>query len=416
VSEAGASARLPGQARIVVVGAGAIGCSTAMHLAEMGERDVVVLEKSGVTHGSTWHAAGLVGQYRSRSDLTRLMQSSVRVFEALAAEVPIDWRPVGSLRLASSPARWQEYRRAEPIARAHGIDFSLLTANEARRAFPLIDSDGVVGAAFVVGDGTIDPASLGNGLAMRARRLGASICEGVMVTGFARRERRVEAVLTDQGRIACEHVVLAPGVWARPIGRMLGIDLPVAALRHQFAVTAVRSDLPRELPGLRDPDLSFYLKPEVGRFAIGGWEPDTLPAFSSDMPFGFGCELFADEMQRLEPILEAAMRRVPVIGDMGLQRVVNGPIPFTPDGEPILGPSPDFDNVWLGIGFSSGVAASGGAGRALAQWIVEGVPEFALPSLAPSRFGTAAIPLDVLHARAIKAYGSYYALAQPMPG
>jgi sarcosine dehydrogenase len=416
VSEAGTSTRLPSQARIVVVGAGAIGCSTAMHLAEMGERDVLVLEKSGVTHGSTWHAAGLVGQYRSRSDLTQLMQSSVRVFEALAAEVPIDWRPVGSLRLASSPARWQEYRRAEPIARAHGIDFSLLTPQEARRSFPLIDIEGVVGAAFVSGDGTIDPGSLGNGLATRARRLGAKIREGVTVTGFARGERRVEAVLTDQGRIACEQVVLAPGVWARPIGHMLGIDLPVAALRHQFAVTSVRSDLPRELPGLRDPDLSFYLKPEVGRFAIGGWEPDTIPAFSGDMPFGFGCELFTDEMERLQPILEAAMRRVPLIGEMGLQRVVNGPIPFTPDGEPILGPSPDLDNVWLGIGFSSGVAASGGAGRALAQWIVEGAPEFALPSLAPSRFGNAAIPLDVLNARAITAYSRYYALAQSIPG
>jgi sarcosine dehydrogenase len=415
VSEAGTSAGLPSHTRIVVVGAGAIGCSTAMHLAEMGERDVLVLEKSGVTHGSTWHAAGLVGQYRSRSDLTRLMQSSVRVFETLAAEVPIDWRPVGSLRLASSPARWQEYRRAEPIARTHGIDFSLISPEEARRSFPLIDINGVVGAAFVSGDGTIDPASLGNGLAISARRLGASICEGVTVTGFARRERRVEAVLTDKGRIACEQVVLAPGVWARPVGHMLGIDLPVAALRHQFAVTAVRSDLPRELPGLRDPDLSFYLKPEVGRFAIGGWEPDTIPAFGGDMPFGFGCELFTDEMERLEPILQAAMRRVPLIGEMGLQRVVNGPIPFTPDGEPILGPSPDLDNVWLGIGFSSGVAASGGAGRALAHWIVEGAPEFALPSLAPSRFGNAAIPLEVLNARAITAYGSYYALAQPMP-
>ena len=416
MSEASTGAGLPSQARIVVVGAGAIGCSTAMHLAEMGERDVLVLEKSGITHGSTWHAAGLVGQYRSRSDLTRLMQSSVRVFDRLASEVPIDWRPVGSLRLASSPARWQEYRRAEPIARAHGIDFSLLTPEEARRAFPLIDIDGVVGAAFVAGDGTIDPASLGNGLAIRARRLGARIAEGVTVTGFAHRERRVEAVLTDKGRIACEHVVLAPGVWARPVGHMLGIDLPVAALRHQFAVTAVRSDLPRDLPGLRDPDSSFYLKPEVGRFAIGGWELATIPAFSGDMPFGFGCELFADEMERLEPILEAAMRRVPIVGEMGLQRVVNGPIPFTPDGEPILGPSPDLDNVWLGIGFSSGVAASGGASRALAHWIVEGAPEFALPSLDPSRFGTAALPLEVLNARAISAYASYYALAQPTPG
>ena len=197
---------------------------------------------------------------------------------------------------------------------------------------------------------------------------------------------------------------------------MLGIDLPVAALRHQFAVTAVRSDLPRELPGLRDPDLSFYLKPEVGRFAIGGWEPDTIPAFGGEMPFGFGCELLADEMERLEPILEAAMRRVPLISEMGLQRVVNGPIPFTPDGEPILGPSPDFDNVWLGIGYELGRRSIGRRRPRTCPVDRRGRTRICATEPGSLRFGAAAIPLDVLNARAINAYGAYYALAQPKPG
>ena len=375
MSEAGTGARLPSQARIVVVGAGAIGCSTAMHLAEMGERDVLVLEKSGVTHGSTWHAAGLVGQYRSRSDLTQLMQSSVRVFEALAAEVPIDWRPVGSLRLASSPARWQEYRRAEPIARAHG-QRSGNPCPAARSKDPRRRYRNRVRA----------PGAPGRG---RAHRPGAHCLR-------AGRAGTWGVGATDRAHAGDRS---AGGGLAASVCGDVGTFRP-----------ASRASWPQRSRS------EFYLKPEVGRFAIGGWEPDTIPAFSGDMPFGFGCELFTDEMERLQPILEAAMRRVPLIGEMGLQRVVNGPIPFTPDGEPILGPSPDLDNVWLGIGFSSGVAASGGAGQALAHWIVEGAPEFALPSLAPSRFGNAAIPLDVLNARAIMAYSRYYALAQSMPG
>ena len=407
------SRALPNEARIVIVGAGAIGCSIAMHLAEMGEKDVLVIEKSGVTHGSTWHAAGLVGQYRARLDLTQLMQASVAVYDKVQAEVAIDWRPVGSLRLASSRARLEEYERALPIARGRGLDFNLIGPEEAKRRFPLIDLDGVVGAAFVTGDGTIDPASLGQGLATRARRLGARIVEGATVTGFERSAGRAKAVLTDKGRVACEQLVLAPGVWARPLGRLLGLELPVAALRHQYAVTAARADLPTGLPGLRDPDLNFYLKPEVGRFALGGWEANTIPAFDGETPFGFGQELFPDEMERLEPILEAAMRRLPVLGEMGLQRIINGPIPFSPDGEPILGPAPGLDNVWLGIGFSAGIAASGGAGKAMAHWILNGAPEYPLPSLDPRRFAGFPGDLKTLNAHAIKVYGDYYALAAP---
>jgi 4-methylaminobutanoate oxidase (formaldehyde-forming) len=194
---------------------------------------------------------------------------------------------------------------------------------------------------------------------------------------------------------------------------MFGLDLPVAALQHQYAVTDRRADFPRDLPGLRDPDLNFYLKPDIGGFAIGGWEADTVPAAPGEMAFSFGRELLADDLDRIAPILEAAGRRVPLLQETGIRRIVNGPIPFSPDGEPILGPAPGLDNVYLAVGFSAGIVASGGAGRALAQWIVHGEPAFPLPSLDPCRFGATPLDLATLNGRAIAAYGSYYALSLP---
>ncbi len=193
------------------------------------------------------------------------------------------------------------------------------------------------------------------------------------------------AVETSRGAIRCETVVLAPGVWARPVGRMFGVDLAVASLEHQYAVTEKSAAIQRDLPALRDPDLNFYLKPEVGAFAIGGWEPATSPACAGDMPSSFGRELLPSQIDRLAPILEAACRRIPSVGELGLRTIINGPIPVTPDGEPILGPAPGSSNIWLAAGFTSGIAASGGAGLVLAEWILRG--QAAVPGAEP-RAGT----------------------------
>lgn len=402
---------LPASAKIVIVGAGAIGCSIAMHLARAGERDVVVLEKNAITHGSTWHAAGLIGQYRSAEDLTRLMQASVKLYDEIQAETPIDWHAVGSLRIASSRERFAEYVAAAPIAKSYGIDFTVIDAAEAQRRFPHISTEGVEGAAFVGGDGFVDPTSLTNAYAARARALGVRFVEGVRVTGAVAKGDRITVVETDKGAIACETVVLAPGVWGREVGRMFGVDLAVAALEHQYAVTEKRADIAGSLPALRDPDLNFYLKPEVGGFAIGGWEPATQPAAQGNMPFSFCRELLPNQIDRLAPILEAATHRIPIVGELGLRTIINGPIPVTPDGEPILGPAPGRANVWLAAGFTSGIAASGGAGLVLADWITQAKPAFPVPSLDPGRFGTIAGDLGELNSRAIAAYAGYYALS-----
>jgi 4-methylaminobutanoate oxidase (formaldehyde-forming) len=400
-------------ARVVIVGGGAVGCAIAWQLACLGERDVLLLEKSGITHGSTWHAAGLVGQYRSRADLTRLMRSSVVLMDEIEAETPMDWRQVGSLRIASSQARWEEYRAAEPLARSYGVSFELIGPAEARIRFPYLALDGVVGAAFVAGDGYVDPSSMAQAFAARARALGVRVAEGATVDGFERKGDRVTAVRVGDRRIVCETVVLATGMWSRPVGRMLGLDLPVATLVHQYAVTDKSEGVSRDLPTLRDPDLNFYLKPEAGGFAIGGWEADTIAAFDGkEVPMAFGPELLPENLDRLAPILAQAARRLPVVDRMGIRRVIAGPIPITPDGEPILGPAPGFANLHLAVGFTAGIAAAGGAGRALAEWIVEGEPRFELPSLDPRRFGQHVIELEALNARAIATYGCYYALSQ----
>ena len=341
------------------------------------------------------------------------MQASVALYNAMQAEEPIDWRPVGSLRLASSQARWEEFVEAEPAARRFGVGFSLLDAPSAKRLFPFLSVERVVGAAFVEGDGYIDPATLAQAYATRAKRRGGRILEGVPVTGTDRAGERVTAIHTSKGRVACEIAVLAPGVWARTVGRMFGLDLPVAALEHQYAVTESLKDGPRGLPVLRDPDLNFYLKPEVVGFAIGGWEPNTVPVNGGNMPDAFGQELLPENLDRLQPILETAARRTPIIETLGIRLIINGPIPVTPDGEPILGPAPELANVYLAVGFTAGIVASGGAGRALAHWIVHGEPEFPLPSLDPRRFHHRHWDVPALNSAAIRAYGNYYALSRP---
>ena len=402
-------------ARIVIVGGGAIGCAVAYALTRRGEHDVLLLEKSQITNGCTWHAAGLVGQLRGRKNLTRLMQNSVAVFDRLEAEAgqAIDWRKVGSLRLASSAHRWSEIRRSMTLAKSFGFECHSLTAKEAVDLFPYIDPEGVVGAAFIPSDGYIDPYALTRAFASAARKNGATLQEGTTVTSILKDGRKIVGVTTDHGTVGCDYLVNCAGLWAKRIAEMAGVALAAGVVEHQYFITEKKLDLPKTLPTLRDPDKNFYLKPDVGAFAIGGWEKGTKGCWRSRPPFEFGRELFAENMERLELFALPCAERLPVLNEIGIQTVINGPIPVSADGEPILGLAPELDNFFVACAFTAGIAASGGAGEAMANWILDGDPGMDLWAFDVRRFGRPHSTGRYLEERAIEAYGDYYSIHWP---
>jgi len=405
--------------KTVIIGGGAIGCAIAYHLARLGERDVLLVEKAQLTHGSTWHAAGLVGQLRSKRNLTRLMQNSVALYRTLERETgqAIDWHEVGSVRLASSQERWSELKRAATTARGFGFEMELISPKEAQQRFPYITLDGIEGAAWVPSDGYVDPSSLAQALAKGARAGGVRIQQDTLVTGVEAEGRRITRVLTSKGPIDCETVVIAAGIWSRAVGKLMGVQIPAAALEHQYMVTEPLkekgADQNRRLPTLRDPDKNFYLKPEVGGFAVGGWEMGTPTFHANGVPFEFAQELLPPNLERFEEIALATAERIPVFGELGLKQLINGPIPVSPDGEPIMGRALERENVFVACGFTSGIAAAGGAGRAMAEWIVQGYPEMDLWPFDLRRFGDFHSGTRALHERAVHAYGSYYHLHYP---
>jgi 4-methylaminobutanoate oxidase (formaldehyde-forming) len=402
-------------ARIVIIGGGAIGTAVAYHLARAGETDVLLLEKSQLTHGSTWHAAGLVGQLRGKRNLTRLMQNSVAVFDRLESEsgMSIDWKKVGSLRLASSPDRWSEIRRSMTQAKSFGVECAELSAGEARRLFPFITGDGIEGAAFIPGDGYIDPYALTQAYARVARNGGVKIAEGTTVTGINVEGRRATAVETDAGTIGCEIVVNCAGLWAKRVGEMAGVALAAGVVEHQYFVTEKKLEFDHSLTTLRDPDKNFYLKPDSGAFAIGGWEDGAPGCWLGRPPLDFGHELFDPDMDRLELFALPASERLPVLNDIGIQTIINGPIPVSADGEPIMGLAPELDNLFVACGFTAGIAASGGAGEAMANWILHDDPGMDLWAFDVRRFSAVHAQPAFLEKRAVEAYGSYYKIHWP---
>lgn len=401
--------------RILIIGGGAIGCSLAYQLGRRGVKDVLVVEKAQITHGSTWHAAGLVGQLRGKRNLTRLMQNSVAVFDRLEAETgqAIEWKKVGSLRLASSQERWSEIRRSMQLAKSFGFECQSLSAKEAKALFPYIDEKGVVGAAFIPSDGFIDPYSLTQAYATGARKGGVKIREGVLVEEIVTDGRRVVGVVTDAGTIGCEVLVNCAGIWAKRVGELAGVPLAAGVVEHQYFITEKKLDLPKTLPTLRDPDRNFYLKPDVGAFAIGGWEDGSKGCWRGLPPFSFARELFPANMDRLELFAVPTAERLPVLNEIGIQRIINGAIPVSADGEPIMGLAPEYDNFFVACGFTAGIAASGGAGEAMANWIIEGDPGMDLWAFDVRRFGAVQANGRFLEERAIEAYGAYYKIHWP---
>lgn len=407
---------LPASSAIAVIGGGVIGTSIAYHLARFGARDVILLEKASLTLGATWHAAGLVGQFRSQQNLMSLMNDSVRLFDELAEETGQDpgWRKVGSLRIAQSQDRWKELLKSFSAAQAVGFEMNLLTPAEAREVYPLLETGDLVGAAFIPADGHIDPNSLTQAYARGFRALGGQIFEGVMVTDLPRDGDRITHVVTDQGSIEVETVVNAAGLWARQVGWMAGAEISAGVVEHQYLVTEKSDQIPLDLPALRDPDGGFYAKPEPGALAIGGWEKKTRAVNSKEgFPWQNERFLFDAELERLQEFFEPALKRLPILGELGMRSIVNGPIPISPDGEPIMGPVPGLANFFAACAFTSGIAASGGAGKAMAHWILDGDPGLDLWAFDIRRFGKLHAGHRFLHDRAIECYSKYYAIHWP---
>lgn len=407
---------LPSHARAVVIGGGIIGCSTAYHLARLGWRDVLLLERHKLTGGSTWHAAGLVGQLRSSANITQLLKYSVELYDRLEAETgqATGWKRNGGLRLACNPERMIEIRRQATTAHSFGLEMHLMTPREAQDLWPLMDIGDVVGAAFLPTDGQANPSDIAQALAKGARAAGAQILEGCAVTGILTRQGRVAGVATAEGRVEAEVVVNCAGQWARQVGRLAGVSVPLQSVQHQYMVTEPIAGVTRDLPTLRDPDRLIYFKEEVGGLVMGGYEPNPLPWAERGVPDGFHFTLLDSDWDHFEPLMTQALARVPTLETAGVKQLVNGPESFTPDGNFILGEAPELRGFYIGAGFNAfGIASAGGAGRALAEWIAGGEPPLDLWPVDIRRFAALHRDDRWVLTRTLEAYGKHYAMAWP---
>ena len=322
----------PSQARVVVIGGGVGGASIAYHLTLMGWRDVVVLERSEITSGSTFHSAGLVGQLRTSSNLTKMIRYSTDLYRNLQDETGVDpgWREVGSLRLASSPARLEELKHLLAVSRSFGLPLELISAHEAQKLFPLMTTDGVEGAVYLPTDGYIDPTGLTMALVAGAKARGAQFCTHTRVQSITVKNGRVAGVVTDAGTIATEIVVNAAGQWAGEIGRMVGLNFPIISMAHLYLITKPMG-ITQTLPTMRDPDLLVYYREEVGGLIMGGYERQPAAWALDGIPQDFNGKLLPPDWERFAPLMENAIRRVPEIENAQVNLLLNGPEGFTPD-------------------------------------------------------------------------------------
>jgi 4-methylaminobutanoate oxidase (formaldehyde-forming) len=368
-----------------------MGCSVAYHLALLGEKDVVLLEQGRLTSGTTWHAAGLVGQLRNHESMTRLIRYSTDLYARLEGETGLGtgWKQCGSLVVARTRDRLVQLRRTAAVARAHGVACDVISPAQAGELYPLMRTDDLAGAVWLAGDGKANPADLTLALAKGARNRGVRICEGVRVTGAERINMGARGSIRSlawrgkdgsEGSIGADIVVLCGGQWSRSLGHRLGIAVPLFSCEHYYVVTDRIEGVKRDLPVMRDPDGYVYFKEEVGGLLMGGFEPDATPWMQSarhrgGIPENFEFQLLPDNWDAFEVLMQNAIERVPALETARIKQFYNGPESFTADNNFILGPAPGFGNLFVGCGFNStGIASSGGAGKALAEWIVHGEP------------------------------------------
>jgi len=405
----------PTQSRAVIIGGGIVGCSTAYHLAKIGW-EVTLLERHKLTSGSTFHAAGLVGQLRTSANITQLLGESVKLYGRLEAETGLatGWKQNGGLRLACNAERWTEVKRQATTARSFGLEMHLLSPKEAQKLWPLMQVEDVVGAAFLPTDGQASPSDITQSLAKGARMNGARIFEDVDVTGIVVERGRAIAVETKQGRISCEAVIVCAGQWTRALCAGIGVNVPLVSVEHQYMITEAIPGVTATLPTLRDPDRLTYYKEEVGGLVMGGYEPNPIPWATAGIPENFNFSLLNSNWDHFTPIMELAIGRVPALQTAGVKTLLNGPESFTPDGNFILGEAPEVAGLFVGAGFNAfGIASGGGAGKVLAEWVAGGEAPYDLWPVDIRRFGRNHGDVNWVRTRTLEAYAKHYTTAWP---
>jgi glycine/D-amino acid oxidase-like deaminating enzyme/glycine cleavage system aminomethyltransferase T len=403
-------------AEIVIVGGGIVGASVAYHLAKLGRRDIVLLEQGRLTCGTTWHAAGLVGQMRPNRSMTRMSQYGTQLYATLEQETGLatGWKRCGSVNVARTPERWIVFQRQAAMARSFGIEVHLLTPREALEKWPLLRIEDLKGALWFPGDGKANPADLAQSLAKGARNLGVKIREGVKVLDVRKQNHLVRGVETSEGPISCEILVNCAGQWARALGAQHGVNIALHSAEHFYIVTEAIDGVHPMLPVMRDPDGFIYFKEEVGGLLMGGFEPVAKPWGMEGIPDKFEFQLLPEDWDQFQPLMEAAIHRVPALEKAGVKILLNGPESFTPDGNFILGEAPELRNYFVAAGFNSaGIANAGGAGKLLAEWICAGEAPMDLFEVDIRRFGAFAADPKWLKERTVETLGLHYAMRWP---
>jgi len=405
-------------ARVVIIGGGVVGASTLYHLAKRGWTDTVLVEMDELTSGSTWHAAGNIPTFSGTRNIIKLQHYSTQLYAELhdQPDYPFAYHQTGSIRLAQNASRWEEFQHVTSMANAMGLGYELLDTAEMKKRHPLLEDHDLVGALWDPHDGDIDPSQLTQALASKARAMGAEINRFTRVTGFERTENNEWRVKTDKGDITCEYIVNAGGYRGQEVSNMAGKFLPIVSMEHQYLVTEPVPELESAsglLPLVRDPDDSYYLRQEKQGLILGPYEWGATPHWSNgEIPDNFAYELYPDDLERLEWYIEKACARMPVLGTVGVQRVINGPIPYAPDGLPYIGPAFGLPNFFHCCSFSFGVCQGGGAGKSMAEYVIDGKPEWDLWACDPRRYTEYADQKYVV-ARATELYQREYAIAFP---
>lgn len=398
------------RAQIVVIGAGIAGSSIAMHLAQLGRKDVLVLEQGELISGTTSHAPGLIGQMRSHAGLTRLLMDSVNLYRGLQLDGVSGFQEVGSLRVASSAERLAECKRQLAFAQKCGLQAELLTVAETREKFPLLTGESLHGAIYMPTDGSATAPVLAGAMIRDARVLGVTFSSQTTVTAIEKtRSGAVRGVVTNKGPVETETLVIATGIWSPVVGRMAGVSIPLTPIEHQYVETAPLAELPaKPLPNMRDPDNLFYVRQKQDFLVVGGYERNPRP-WSTPIPRRENPTVQTFDAAHFRPLLDAARSRLPCMADAQIARGVNGLESFTTDGAFLLGPAPQAPGVWVACGFCAhGVSGGGGVGRAIAHWIVDGDPGHDLSAMSLARFGDRAFDATTIERLACGVYSTYY--------